>query len=241
MQPPQFLLYREGDFFAPPGRQHRSDAPGFVRQRSVSAVVFLNGRREPTNYSGGSLTFYGLMDDGVGGESVGLPLAGETGLLVAFPSDLVHAVSPVTAGERYTVVTWFLRTGAPSVSERSQTATERPTEGVTPNFGSRRSCSPETYGPDVGCNREPSFPPSTSKPGRCVHRRSRRLISIACAGFMLRGLCAQPNSAFNGEFDSGSTSPVRGVRRGTHPIGTSSPPRGLAVLTPFVGLAHWVD
>ena len=116
-QPPQFLLYREGDFFRPhPDDSESPDAPEFVRQRSVSAVVFLNGTTpgEPAGYSGGSLTFYGLMDDGTRGESVGLPLAGETGLLVAFPSHLVHAVSPVTAGERYTLVSWFVED--PSVS-----------------------------------------------------------------------------------------------------------------------------
>jgi len=110
MQAPQFLVYREGDFFRP----HHDDseepeAPDFVRQRSVSAVVFLNSDSagEPAGYSGGELTFYGLMDDDVSGESVGLPLAGETGLLIAFPAHVVHSVSPVTAGERYTVVSWF--------------------------------------------------------------------------------------------------------------------------------------
>jgi predicted 2-oxoglutarate/Fe(II)-dependent dioxygenase YbiX len=124
VQTPQFLLYREGDFF----RVHQDDskkpdAPEFVRQRSVSAVVFLNGSDagEPAGYSGGSLTFYGLMDDGAGGESVGLPLAGELGLLVAFPSDLLHSVSPVTAGERYTLVTWFFEgAGDLSVSESAE-------------------------------------------------------------------------------------------------------------------------
>ena len=110
VQAPQFLVYREGDFFRPHhDDSEKPDAPEFVRQRSVSAVVFLNGATpgEPAGYSGGALTFYGLMDDGVSGESVGLPLAGETGLLVAFPSQIVHSVSPVTAGERYTLVTWF--------------------------------------------------------------------------------------------------------------------------------------
>jgi SM-20-related protein len=117
MQAPQFLVYREGDFFRP----HHDDsqepeAPDFVRQRSVSAVVFLNsdGPGEPAGYSGGSLTFYGLMDDNVSGESVGLPLAGETGLLIAFPAHVVHSVSPVTAGERYTVVSWFFEDPAPT-------------------------------------------------------------------------------------------------------------------------------
>jgi len=129
MQPPQFLLYREDSFFRP----HRDDsekpgAPGFVRQRSVSAVVFLNGAtpEESSGYSGGSLTFYGLMDDSADGRSVGLPIAGETGLLIAFPSDLLHAVSAVTAGERYSVVTWFFEDATLSGSERLTTASAAP-------------------------------------------------------------------------------------------------------------------
>jgi len=109
LQKPQLLLYREGDFFRP--HPDSSDQPGaadYVRRRRVSAVVFLNGAApdEPAGYSGGSLVFYGLMGES-SGKTVGLPLDGETGMLVAFPSDLVHAVSSVTAGERYTIVSWF--------------------------------------------------------------------------------------------------------------------------------------
>jgi len=124
VQAPQFLLYREGDFFRPHhDDSEESEAPDFVRQRSVSAVVFLNSddAGEPSGYSGGSLTFYGLMDDNVSGESVGLPLASETGLLIAFPAHLVHSVSPVTAGERYTVVSWFSERSGPPMPKRSQT------------------------------------------------------------------------------------------------------------------------
>jgi predicted 2-oxoglutarate/Fe(II)-dependent dioxygenase YbiX len=122
MQAPQFLLYREGDFFRPHhDDSEETEAPDFVTQRSVSAVVFLNGdgAGEPDGYSGGSLTFFGLMDDNVSGESVGLPLAGETGLLIAFPAHVVHSVSPVTAGERYTVVSWFIEDPAPTSPTRS--------------------------------------------------------------------------------------------------------------------------
>jgi SM-20-related protein len=129
VQAPQFLLYREGDFF----RAHQDDskkpeAPDFVRQRSVSAVVFLNGSTpgDPAGYSGGSLTFYGLMDDSASGESVGLPLAGETGLLIAFPSHLVHSVSSVTGGERYTLVSWFFEDPSLSVPERSEMMSAAP-------------------------------------------------------------------------------------------------------------------
>jgi predicted 2-oxoglutarate/Fe(II)-dependent dioxygenase YbiX len=124
VQQPQFLLYRAGDFFrAHPDDSKKPDAPDFVRQRSVSAVVFLNAATtgEPAGYSGGSLTFYGLMDDSMSGESVGLPLAGETGLLIAFPSHFLHSVSVVTAGERYTLVSWFFEDPSLSESARSET------------------------------------------------------------------------------------------------------------------------
>jgi predicted 2-oxoglutarate/Fe(II)-dependent dioxygenase YbiX len=109
MQKPQLLLYREGDFFrAHPDSSDQPGAADYVRQRRVSAVVFLNGATpdEPAGYSGGSLVFYGLMGER-SGKTVGLPLDGETGMLIGFPSDLVHAVLPVTVGERYTIVTWF--------------------------------------------------------------------------------------------------------------------------------------
>jgi SM-20-related protein len=106
MERAQFLLYREGDHFrrhsdSPRDRQPSPD--GTVRR--ISVVLFLNGEGPPDeadSYEGGNLTFYGLM-----GESVGLPLAGNPGLLVAFRSELVHSVTPVTRGERCTVVTWF--------------------------------------------------------------------------------------------------------------------------------------
>ena len=106
MERAQFLLYREGDHF----RRHSDSPPtgkpspdGTVRR--ISLVLFLNGEGEADladSYGGGQLTFYGLI-----GEGLGLPLAGRPGLLVAFRSELVHAVTPVTHGERCTVVSWF--------------------------------------------------------------------------------------------------------------------------------------
>jgi predicted 2-oxoglutarate/Fe(II)-dependent dioxygenase YbiX len=110
LQPPQFLLYREGDYFRPHADQE-DDAPEYVRERRVSAVVFLNGESDGGeslgSYSGGSLTFFGLMGE-PRGDAVGFPLVGEAGLLVAFPSHVVHSVAPVTAGERFTIVGWFV-------------------------------------------------------------------------------------------------------------------------------------
>jgi PKHD-type hydroxylase len=110
LQTPQFLVYRAGDFYA----AHRDNSPdpeaaAAPRARRISAVVFLNGASgapAPDNYTGGALTFYGLMNS-PGGRSVGLPLAAEAGLLVAFPSDTLHAVAPVTAGQRFTIAAWY--------------------------------------------------------------------------------------------------------------------------------------
>jgi SM-20-related protein len=106
-QKPQFLVYREGDFF---GAHHdtstEEDAADFVRERRISVVLFVNGQSDdprPGMFGGGALTFYGLMDDA----RVGLPVDAGAGLAVAFPSERLHAVSPVLHGERFTVVTWF--------------------------------------------------------------------------------------------------------------------------------------
>jgi SM-20-related protein len=108
-----WLVYRSGDFF----RLH-SDAPsasavdssGPYRKlalRAVSVVVFLNhSKHSEEPYEGGDLTFYGLMKT-PGAKEYGFPVDAETGLLVAFPSDTLHEVSPVTKGKRYTLVTWF--------------------------------------------------------------------------------------------------------------------------------------
>jgi SM-20-related protein len=107
---PQFLVYNAGDFYR--AHQDRDDCPvmpGYIQKRRVSVVIFLNGNArdsEPGSYAGGALTFYGLMDD-QRWQRFGLPLVSEEGLLVAFPSKILHEVSAVTRGERYTIVSWF--------------------------------------------------------------------------------------------------------------------------------------
>jgi predicted 2-oxoglutarate/Fe(II)-dependent dioxygenase YbiX len=105
---PQFLVYHPGDFFSA-HRDASPDDPPNVRIRKVTLVIFLNGQAEQAHsdsFSGGSLVFYDLFDEPKLGRR-GLPLAAEEGLLVAFPADRVHRVSPVTGGERHTIVTWF--------------------------------------------------------------------------------------------------------------------------------------
>ena len=113
---PGFLAYGPGDFYRP--HRDNSGGPaiaGAIRERRVSAVVFLNGETATANaggYRGGALTFYGLFEEPrLAGR--GLPLEGETGLMVAFPADVVHGVAPVSDGVRCTVVTWFFEAEAP--------------------------------------------------------------------------------------------------------------------------------
>jgi predicted 2-oxoglutarate/Fe(II)-dependent dioxygenase YbiX len=110
-QTPQFLVYRPGDFYlAHADNAGDPAAPDNIRARKVSTVVFLNGQAEETGadgYGGGALAFCGLLRD-PRATTRGIPLVGEAGLLVAFRSDVVHGVLPVTCGERYTIATWFV-------------------------------------------------------------------------------------------------------------------------------------
>jgi predicted 2-oxoglutarate/Fe(II)-dependent dioxygenase YbiX len=91
---PQFLRYREGDFFV----AHQDGNTGMTRleteQRLISTVIFLN-----RHYSGGSLEFSNLR------ERFSLPI--EPGMLVAFRSETTHEVTPVTHGERYSIASWY--------------------------------------------------------------------------------------------------------------------------------------
>lgn len=108
-QQPQFLIYRPGDFFRFHSDVGGADEPESIRERQISIVVFLNDESEqPITglYSGGLLTFFDLVDD-PRFKDFGLPLSGEEGQLIAFRSQTVHSVTPVTHGERYTIVTWF--------------------------------------------------------------------------------------------------------------------------------------
>lgn len=112
-----FLRYVAGDFFRfHTDSNQAEDTFDHIKARRVSLIVFLNNEAEigeGAGYEGGALTLYGLIRKAPF-ERLGLPLGGETGLLVAFHSDIFHEVKPVTQGERYTVVTWLA--GAESAS-----------------------------------------------------------------------------------------------------------------------------
>ena len=108
----QFYIYEEGDFFVAHRDKDDTDpkAPDWVRSRQVSVSILLNdegGGLDGQAYRGGALVFRGARGDrpGTGFE---IPLEGEEGMFVAFPSDWFHEVRPITSGRRYSIVTWFV-------------------------------------------------------------------------------------------------------------------------------------
>ena len=110
-QGPTYLIYKPGDFFEPhKDASQRPGAPEHVSRRLISAVVFLSdedAEGRPGEYAGGSLGFYGLLNDPRCAH-IGLPVKGRAGMLVAFRSDVFHQVTPVTRGERMTIVSWYV-------------------------------------------------------------------------------------------------------------------------------------
>jgi predicted 2-oxoglutarate/Fe(II)-dependent dioxygenase YbiX len=108
----QFYIYEEGNFFA--AHRDKDDAdpvsPDWVKARQLSISIFLNDTRgglDGETYGGGALVFYGRRGD-ASGAGFKIPLESEEGLFVAFRSDWIHEVQPVTSGRRYTIVTWFI-------------------------------------------------------------------------------------------------------------------------------------
>jgi predicted 2-oxoglutarate/Fe(II)-dependent dioxygenase YbiX len=91
---PGFLRYAVGGFY----RRHRDVGPGWAEElpRRISVVVFLSSAGEECE--GGLLRLYHPRP---------VDIAPYAGTLVAFPSDMLHEVLPVTSGVRDAVVDWF--------------------------------------------------------------------------------------------------------------------------------------
>lgn len=99
---PQFLRYREGDFFV----AHQDGNTGLLRldteRRLISTVIFLSREAEtpePDSYCGGALVFTDLRNS--------FHMRAEPGMLVAFRSETTHEVTPITHGERYSIASWY--------------------------------------------------------------------------------------------------------------------------------------
>jgi SM-20-related protein len=103
---PQFLHYREGDFFVP----HQDGNTPLIydesRFRRISAVIFLNLQSDDPSadsYAGGSFVLHGPYT----GPDLRIAMPALPGSLIAFRSETTHEVTPVMRGERFTIVSWY--------------------------------------------------------------------------------------------------------------------------------------
>lgn len=105
----QFLLYEQGDYFAPHVDWHDNHDYG-IPTRLISFVLFLNVSG-PDTYQGGELVLYvprpGLVQTAVTVAQLGLGLQPEAGMLITFDPHLMHEVKAVYGGQRLTVAGWF--------------------------------------------------------------------------------------------------------------------------------------
>src|SRR6266545_7063843 len=108
IQPTQYLLYRRGDFF----RRHRDAAREShfedLVNRKISVVLFLNDRNTTGDhhFEGGDLSFIGRFRNGTE-ELTRIDVTPCEGMLIAFPSQLLHEVLRVRRGLRFTAVSWL--------------------------------------------------------------------------------------------------------------------------------------
>jgi SM-20-related protein len=106
-EPPQFLRYLPGDFFV----AHQDGNTPLIhddsRFRKVSAVIFLSAFSQasaPESYGGGALVLHGPTS----GPDLRVRLTPVPGTLICFRAETTHEVLPVTHGERFTIVSWYL-------------------------------------------------------------------------------------------------------------------------------------
>lgn len=105
---PQFLRYREGDFFV----AHQDGNTGLLRleteRRRISTVIFLSRESDvpgPNVYCGGALV---LTNHHPSSHHAAFRVSAKPGTLVAFRSETTHEVTPVTHGERLSIVSWYM-------------------------------------------------------------------------------------------------------------------------------------
>src|SRR6185312_4036501 len=91
IETPQFVVYREGDHFD----WHMDKGPETPRRRKLSLTLQLSASED---YEGGDLEVY--SGDGT------ITAKREPGAVLAFPSWILHRVTPVTRGERKSLVVW---------------------------------------------------------------------------------------------------------------------------------------
>ena len=105
------LIYDPGDHFAAHSDGGGDDdAPDEGRRRRVSLVVALNdGAGARPDFRGGELEFFaGTVPEAAAGAPPVMIVRSSPGMLVAFPSSMIHRVAPVSSGRRYSLALWAL-------------------------------------------------------------------------------------------------------------------------------------
>ncbi|MEM9549059.1 MAG: 2OG-Fe(II) oxygenase [Bacteroidota bacterium] len=110
LQKPSFLFYKKGDFFKiHTDSSEDKNSLEDVKNRKLSIIIFLNTETKkikPNSFCGGTLNFY-KIDETIDFSNYKFEVHGEAGTAIIFKSDILHEVSQVTNGERFTVVSWI--------------------------------------------------------------------------------------------------------------------------------------
>ena len=94
---PKFLQYSKGSFFSP------------NTDEQLNRKINLNNKHEldSTGYAGGELRLYGLIKQrGFSTRGIAAPMTADS--LIAYPVDVVHEVTPISAGARFCIVSRYL-------------------------------------------------------------------------------------------------------------------------------------
>lgn len=105
-EPPQFLRYEAGGFFVAHQDGNTPLLHDDTRFRRISIVLFLSSPATSAGaegYGGGELVLHGPLR----GPTLREVYTPAPGTLLAFRSETTHEVTPLTFGERYTVVSWW--------------------------------------------------------------------------------------------------------------------------------------
>ena len=112
-----YFRYPTGGFVGPHrDRSANNDDPREVRWRMASLVLFLNSDAPPDGFDGGALIVYVPQ---IHGRTIPLTIHARTGALALFDPGLVHEVTRVRSGTRYTMVAWLIAAASPRITPSS--------------------------------------------------------------------------------------------------------------------------